>query len=40
MPLFTDHLHEFIDRLIEFEAAFRAQHGNGNAAALGAEAAQ
>jgi hypothetical protein len=33
MALLTDHLHEFTDWLIEFEAAFRVQHGNGNAAA-------
>jgi hypothetical protein len=33
MALLTEHLHEFTDWLIEFEAAFRVQHGNGNAAA-------
>jgi hypothetical protein len=37
MALLTDRLHEFIDRLIEFEAAFRAQHGNGNTAANGTD---
>jgi hypothetical protein len=36
MVLRTNELHDFIDLLIEFEAAYRAQHGNGNAAALGA----
>jgi hypothetical protein len=34
MVLRTNELHDFIDLLIEFEAAYRAQHGNGNAAAL------
>jgi hypothetical protein len=38
MVLRTNKLHDFIDLLIEFEAAYRAQHGDGNAAAL--EAAQ
>lgn len=40
MPLLTQTLHDFADLMIEFEAAYRAQHGNGNAAALGADAAQ
>jgi hypothetical protein len=40
MLLRTAELHDFADWLIEFEAAFRAQHGNGNAASLGADAAQ
>jgi hypothetical protein len=36
MVLRTNELHDFIDLLIEFEAAYRARHGNGNAADLGA----
>jgi hypothetical protein len=40
MPLLTEHLHKFADWLIDFEAAYRAQHGDGNAAALEADAAQ
>jgi hypothetical protein len=40
MVLRTNELHDFIDLLIEFEAAYRAQHGNGNAADLGTDAAQ
>jgi hypothetical protein len=40
MPLRTDDLHDFADWLIDFEAAYRVLHGNGNAAALAADAAQ
>jgi hypothetical protein len=39
MPLLTEGLHDFADWLIEFEASFRALHGNGNAAALTNDAA-
>jgi putative salt-induced outer membrane protein YdiY len=40
MPLRTADLHDFADWMIDFEAAYRAQRGNGNAAALAADAAQ